>query len=411
MRVDDLLERFRDKRPDAESFDHLAGFVLTADPDRIEQFAFALLEVVPGGGTFLDLVLSHVSREGLARLADRAVTTLESASSEACESVLAYASLQYPRDLQRHLPRMFVLRPNAGSYYENWPWRGAADTDVSFLLWNLKSSQSACRLKAWKCLVETRRPDAISRAVAIADDIALEQPVESYLRAVGINTRYERLYVDHCGHIVFPPEYFAVDRPSWSSRSLHPTWRLAGDSRQLRFGGAGSAGCGLCGKTLHHLITLPSSSVFGDSSDTSTAQLEVCLSCLGWEQDCLFYRHSSDGSVQSLDVGSVQPEFVAEPLREACIRLTRTPERWTWQDWGYSNSRENLHRIGGHPCWIQSADFPDCKSCGETMHFLLQLDSGLPGADGGEWLWGSGGICYAFRCAACRITAFRWQCT
>ena len=45
------------------------------------------------------------------------------------------------------------------------------------------------------------------------------------------------------------------------------------------------------------------------------------------------------------------------------------------------------------------------------MRFMLQLDSQLPDQDGEEWLWGSGGVAYGFNCAACRTTAYLWQCT
>ena len=43
----------------------------------------------------------------------------------------------------------------------------------------------------------------------------------------------------------------------------------------------------------------------------------------------------------------VQPQFPACPLREAEVRLVETPRRWRWQDWGLSNGRENLNRVGG----------------------------------------------------------------
>jgi hypothetical protein len=45
------------------------------------------------------------------------------------------------------------------------------------------------------------------------------------------------------------------------------------------------------------------------------------------------------------------------------------------------------------------------------MGYLLQLDSDLPTADGGEWLWGSGGIAYGFWCDPCGVSSFLWQCT
>ena len=36
------------------------------------------------------------------------------------------------------------------------------------------------------------------------------------------------------------------------------------------------------------------------------------------------------------------------------VALADTPARWQRQDWGQSNGRENLHRVGGEPSWIQS---------------------------------------------------------
>lgn len=151
--------------------------------------------------------------------------------------------------------------------------------------------------------------------------------------------------------------------------------------------------------------------MFGNSAEVQTIPLEVCLSCLGWEESVLHYSHAADGRPVSLDGGAVTPEFPGETFRETTALLVPTPSRWRWQDWGMSNGRENLNRLGGHPTWVQSAEYPDCAGCGQPMYFLLQLDSHLPTSDGGEWLWGSGGICYAFSCRSCRHTAFLWQCT
>jgi hypothetical protein len=95
-------------------------------------------------------------------------------------------------------------------------------------------------------------------------------------------------------------------------------------------------------------------------------------------------------------------------IRSSMRRLVETPRRWKWQDWGLSNSRENLHRLGGHPCWIQGAEIPRCPQCDELMPFLLQFDSFNGKA---EWLWGSGGILYVHWCDSCRMSAIFWQCT
>lgn len=66
--------------------------------------------------------------------------------------------------------------------------------------------------------------------------------------------------------------------------------------------------------------------------------------------------------------------------------------------------------MGGHPCWVQQVgEYPACPECGRTMLFLLQLDSGLPTADGGECARGNSGMCYAFCCDACRVSALLCQ--
>ncbi|MNV65460.1 hypothetical protein D3C71_1581540 [compost metagenome] len=56
-----------------------------------------------------------------------------------------------------------------------------------------------------------------------------------------------------------------------------------------------------------------------------------------------------------------------------------------------------------------------CGLCHAPLHrdvaFVMQLDSGLPQADGGKWLWGSGGCNYTFWCADCRVSGQLWQCT
>ncbi|MDI9682322.1 hypothetical protein QM334_36615, partial [Burkholderia cenocepacia] len=93
------------------------------------------------------------------------------------------------------------------------------------------------------------------------------------------------------------------------------------------------------------------------------------------------------------------------------VDVFAAPARWAWQEWGESNGRQNLSRVGGPPSWVQSSWYPDCPDCGRKMRFAMQLDSELPQVDGGEWLWGSGGANYTFWCAPCRTSAHLWQCT
>jgi hypothetical protein len=127
----------------------------------------------------------------------------------------------------------------------------------------------------------------------------------------------------------------------------------------------------------------------------------------------LFYRHDTEGRPVPLNTmtSRLTPQFPARPLIETAARLVKTPSRWRWQDWALSNNRENLHRVGGHPCWVQEAEYPRCPDCAQTMSFLLQFDSHLPVSEGEEFLWGSGGIGYAFWCDRCRTSALHWQST
>jgi hypothetical protein len=177
---------------------------------------------------------------------------------------------------------------------------------------------------------------------------------------------------------------------------VHPTW-LGNEGDTVQFSGKGSCNCGLCGNKLHRLMEIPENRL-SLSAETQLVCLQVCRSCLGWEEPVLYYRHDESGNVVSLNEGNRVPQFPASPLTPCTVELVATPARWHWQDWALSNSRENLHRVGGFPCWVQSADHPSCPECSEKMTFMMQLDSDLPSEDGDSWSWGSGGIGYGFRC-------------
>jgi hypothetical protein len=226
--------------------------------------------------------------------------------------------------------------------------------------------------------------------------------------------RLRRLYAEGAWHLIFEPEYFHAEKHPLHLRQQHPTWNLkTGSSPHVRFGGEGSAMCAVCGARSHHLLTLAQVPPRLGVSSVERLTLEVCLSCLGWEANPLFYQHDKAGNAKPFAFRgkSVKPRFPAGLLAEAAPRLAATPRRWLWQDWALTNSRQNLHRLGGHPCWIQSPDYLRCPDCEVTMPFLIQLDSPLPTATRAEFLWGSGGICYGFWCDRCRISGFQWQCT
>ena len=133
---------------------------------------------------------------------------------------------------------------------------------------------------------------------------------------------------------------------------------------------------------------------------------------LGYEGEIVFYEHDAQGMPRRIG-NRTQVEYVQdEPIKECEVVLAPTPARWTAQDWGMSNNRQNLARIGGEPSWIQGASVPTCPICGEKMEFLMQLDSVLPSCEqSGEVYFGSGGILYVFWCERTRVSGFFMQCT
>ncbi|NHZ87632.1 hypothetical protein F2P45_01075 [Massilia sp. CCM 8733] len=372
-----------------------------------------LLSLPRAAGNIIDEVLCVIPAAAFARLAARALDALEQQPSpamrEMCDEVLQEASLQIGPALQTQLGRLFGLAPNRGWTAENRPWRAAQDEDVAFLNEKLVAGDQEQRRKAFECLFETRRPGAMAIAAVAHPALALPYPLHLYLRGVDHDGPGLPLYGAPCAHLIFPENYMYGGSADPAPGAQHPSWTLPGDGPLHRFGGAGSAACGLCTGQLHHLVTLPERTMFGaTASGAATLSLEVCLSCLGWERDKLFYRHGDDGLPSPLDHGAVTPQFPANALAPTEVRLVPTPARWTWQQWG----RGNLHRVGGAPVWIQSPDYPDCPTCARTMHFAMQLDSELPTTDEDEcWLWGSGGIGYVFQCQPCRTIGYLWQCT
>src|SRR5262249_25003759 len=149
--------------------------------------------------------------------------------------------------------------------------------------------------------------------------------------------------------------YFPNDEPAWIRRAQAPAWPETASDGDIVLGGEGASTCGSCGGRTHTLLQFPSTSQLPFVSGLSRLTVETCLSCVGWEQGCLFYRHDREGKPHCLasPLGKA-PQFPAKPLRRAAVSMVDLGPRWQWQSWGSANDREDLHRVGGHPTWIQS---------------------------------------------------------
>ena len=224
---------------------------------------------------------------------------------------------------------------------------------------------------------------------------------------------WRRLYPEASYHLRFPDGYRDGLALLVSGLERHPTWRLdAGDAPPRHFGGDGECVCGICARPTQRLIVLDPVPPGLEVTAVSRLTLEMCVRCVE-VNEVMEYVHDAEGrpSPHRHQVPGDEPEFESVPLRAAEVRLAPTPARWFWQDWGASNDRQNLSRLGGHPSWVQSADYPPCPECGRFMTFLVQLDAALPaGRDETEQVF-SEGMFYGFWCDRCRVSAFKWQIT
>jgi hypothetical protein len=408
-----LLDAFARDGWKSEPFERMLDSA-RADPTN----AFRLLDLAIQRGsksaTFLDAAVSFVPENLLPDLANHAATAfLKDTDNEVAESIIAYLSLQAVDCLQPFLLKFFDATPNASAYYAHWPWRSASDTDTKRLLASLEAAASPEeRLRPFRCILESRNPKYLSQALEALESGELPYDTSVYLAEVGLDGPERALYSKTVFHIRIPLDVLSyLPKPVWLQPTNHPTWSLPANSGRHRFGGNAESVCGLCDAPLHNLITFDPTPDGIGFARPARLEIATCLSCLGWSKAPLFFEHDAAGIPKAMDSGHKDPDFPACPLRETWVELSPTPPRWKWQDWALSNSRESLHRVGGHPTWIQSAEYPTCPRCHQLMPLLLQLDSDLPTQDGSEWLWGSGGICYVFWCGSCRVSASLWQCT
>lgn len=66
------------------------------------------------------------------------------------------------------------------------------------------------------------------------------------------------------------------------------------------------------------------------------------------------------------------------------------------------NLPTTFSQLGGHPAWVQDAEYPKCPTCAQTMMFLAQISY----EDIEEY---ADGMLYGFICPTCRTTATSYQ--
>ncbi|MCP1135848.1 DUF1963 domain-containing protein [Paenibacillus polysaccharolyticus] len=110
-------------------------------------------------------------------------------------------------------------------------------------------------------------------------------------------------------------------------------------------------------------------------------------------------------SSSSLDVGSLAGEGewsggAQEQVQRRWFRIAPEPRQpFHGSEWAMEPS---ISQVGGHPGWVQDADYPVCPACSATMKAIGQLD--------GEMIQENGeGVYYMFACEPCQMTAVSYQ--
>ena len=369
----------------------------------IEVASTALRTDPPNSGWYLDAINDRLPTNALGQMADQAVRCRATGSSAAADVVIAYVSLHYPAALTAHLPILWELAPNAKTYHAAWPWRAADDSEIDRLLEMTEIGDGLAAERARRCLLETRRPEILTRLGAEEDDLLMvgyASTPDGHLTALDSRRPW---------HLAFPSkilDQWASHRP-W--RRHHPTWPTPSNTGPSALtSGFIKTHCPQCQHPLHRLLQL--APIPPDIGITTRARVEfVWCPCCSPYAESSFARHNSDGTPTDVSMnffttppdGDLHDDPADWFIPTTEIELVRLDPRWWRQDWALSNDRQNLHRIGGEPTWIQSPYYPPCPDCTATMASAGQIAI----AD----LWDAEGICYLHWCDNCAISAVVYQ--
>lgn len=415
-----LLSDFKDKGWKTEElYERL--FELTNDSDSLYAFAEEFLTTFNKGATIFNDSLSYLKREQFEKLIGIALSILQKGENDNAESVIAYASLQFPDLLHPHLETIFELKPNESTYYAEYSWRKLEKSKIKIWKEKLENSQTSIeeKRKLFSCLLETRDLETIEQVYryALSNNLFVRKDLEEYLigylETVGF-TKRENKVQSYCPnrlwHFFFPKNYLPKSEAVHLSKEQHPTWRLEPNETKFKIGGI------IRNDDLNpffHLITFEEIPAGLNLTNFNKLVLGLHIRELN-ECGELFYQHDQEGNPQKINTNEEREieYWEDDAIVEALISFSKTPERWRFQDWGLSNSRENLFRLGGEPTWIQSANVLNCPTCKEKMDFLMQLDSELPDVRTNySVMFGSGGICYVFWCDKDKVSGYLMQCT
>ena len=177
--------------------------------------------------------------------------------------------------------------------------------------------------------------------------------------------------------------------PSWASDLHIPAhqyareagWELSSDGQR---------------RNLYHEICYP---LIRSDAATSASPVTVLTDANLFELDGTSEVLAFLGRRQPIVVPITEANLVGGLPRRSLI-LANTP-RSPWHA-GMDSLPTQYSQIGGHPTWVQDAEYPTCGACNQTMPFIGQIscEDIEPHREG---------IFYAFLCSGCAMTASTYQ--
>lgn len=400
------------------------GMLLALASEQPGQLGALMLQALARrspSSTFLDTALDLLPDESVAPVCAEAWRRYRDGErGELLASVIEFASYQAPQVLQDDWEALLALAAEDELQLASRVWRNLPAEVAAQWAQALAEAGDDREMARARVLLLATQPDSYPAARGyLADWGQLDPEVWAHWAGVANGARPRRLHDQKPLHIRFGRAQHRAqlaDEPSWRKRiwRLHPTWNGGQVQHAGRMGGPLEALCGSCHAPLQRLLQTDAAALQPGAAGEIT--LGLCLDCCGWEDPPVrFYRHDDAGlpschPSQYLEVPATPTD--SGDLMQAEVGLAAMDtSRWQQQDWGQSNHRQNLSRVGGAPSWVQSAWYPACIDCGAEMPFVMQLDSTLQTTGEGTLLWGSGGMLYTFWCATCRVSGHFWQCT
>ena len=168
-------------------------------------------------------------------------------------------------------------------------------------------------------------------------------------------------------------------------------------------------GCPWCGSALTSLINLDVKhpALRDVSWHAERLQIQTCVICSSYgvvymELDAAGEPLWSSHNVMPMGMDEIDLEDYGElaPDVGRQFRIANASRHaFHASEWGMEPS---LSQIGGHPGWVQDAEYPPCPCCSARMKAVAQLDWGEV-EEYGE------GMYYMFICEPCQMTAVSYQ--